>query len=495
LSLALLVFSAHVSAQAAPTPPASSLIAKLNAFIPKALKQYRVPGAAVAVVQGGKVVLLKGYGVRNIATGAPVNANTIFQVASVSKTFTAALAATLVDAGKLSWDTPIINYLPKFVDYSPYATRHMTMRDLLAMRTGWPQFTGDMLDPFGYSRAEILERLRYLKPAYSLREVSQYSNLGYFVAGQVEASVGGSSWNTLMEERVLKPLDMTRTGTSVHDLADPNSAVSHTTVDNKVVPTQPSNQDTMGAAGSITSTAADLAHLLEALLGDGSYAHFLKPDTIKEMFAPSMVGEVEFTELPPISDKTGFFYGLGVDSYYYAGHHIIEKAGALAGVRSVFTLIPDMDAGIVVLSNLNLTSFPEVVRAFYIENLLRQSPDKDLQEIAARNVELEKLFAPPAPPANPGTFGAPLQALVGVYENDLYGRCEISQQDSGLQLSCGPAPLSVPLEHWQNGEFIARWPGATNIPDDITFTIGADGTADSFTSGALGFFTRVPASQ
>src|SRR5437660_10869803 len=161
VALALLV-----PRQSAPAAAGDDPIANLDAFITRALKEYQVPGAAVAVVQNGKAVLLKGYGVRNATKPGAVNENTIFQLASVTKTLTATAAATVVDQGKLDWDKPIFNYLPEFVGYDPYMTRWLTERDLLAQRTGWPAFTGDQLDSFGYDRAEILWRGWVLQPPY-----------------------------------------------------------------------------------------------------------------------------------------------------------------------------------------------------------------------------------------------------------------------------------------------------------------------------------------
>jgi CubicO group peptidase (beta-lactamase class C family) len=175
----LLTLAFLLPRQSAPAASETDPIANLDAFITKALKEYQVPGAAVAVVQNGKTVLLKGYGVRDVTKSGAVDENTIFQLASVTKTLTGAAAATVVDEGKLDWDTPIFNYLPEFVGYNPYMTRFMTERDLLAQRTGWPAYTGDVLDSFGYDRAEILRRLRFFKPRYSLREVAQYSNPGF----------------------------------------------------------------------------------------------------------------------------------------------------------------------------------------------------------------------------------------------------------------------------------------------------------------------------
>ena len=173
--------------QSAPAAAGNAPVANLDAFITKALREYEVPGAAIAVVQNGKAVLVKGYGVRDVNKQGAVDENTIFQLASVTKTLTGAAAATVVDEGKLDWDKPIFNYLPEFVGYDPYMTRWLTERDLLAQRTGWPASTGDQLDSFGYDRPEILRRLRFFKPRYSLREVAQYSNPAFFLAGEVAA--------------------------------------------------------------------------------------------------------------------------------------------------------------------------------------------------------------------------------------------------------------------------------------------------------------------
>jgi CubicO group peptidase (beta-lactamase class C family) len=477
------------SAAAAANDP----VADLDAFITRALKEYQVPGAAVAVVRDGKVSLLKGYGVRNATKAGAVDENTIFQLASVTKTLTAAAAATVVDEDKLDWDKPIFNYLPEFVGYDPYMTRWLTERDLLAQRTGWPAFTGDQLDSFGYERAEILRRLRFFKPRYSLREVAQYSNPGFFVAGEVAARCAKQSWNDLVEQGLFKPLQMSRSGTVIKALQDPNATAAHALVNGKIAVVEPSELDVTGAASSGTSTAADMSKLLLMFVNKGTYnsKRILKPETVAEIFKRSMVSAIDFTDLPPISDATGCYYGLGVGSYDYAGHQIIEKGGALAGVRTIIVLVPDKNAGIVILANLNLTAFPEAVRAYFLNQLLGLDPEANQKEIFARNEQLKKLMAPPPTPKNPGKFNGPLQSLVGVYENDYYGRCEILLDGNGVKIQFGPAKYPATLKHWNNGAFMMQFPGATQIPSATTFTIGEDGNAGSFESESLGVFTRV----
>lgn len=266
-------------------------------------------------------------------------------------------------------------------------TRWLTARDLLAQRTGWPAFTGDQLDSFGYDRAEILRRLRFFKPRYSLREVAQYSNPGFFVAGEVAARASKQSWNDLVEKRLFAPLEMSRSGTVIKALQDSNATAAHALVDGKPVVVEPSDLDITGAASSGTSTAADMSKLMLMFLNRGTYKgkRVLKPETVEEIFKRSMVSEIDFTDLPPISEKTGFYYGLGVGSYNYAGERIIEKSGALAGVRTTLVLVPHKNAGIVVLANLNLTAFPEAVRAYFLNQVLGIHPETDQKQIFELN--------------------------------------------------------------------------------------------------------------
>jgi CubicO group peptidase (beta-lactamase class C family) len=488
LLTATLLVSADFAAAAGNDP-----VAELDAFITRALKEYQVPGAAVAVLRDGKVALVKGYGVRDVTKAGAVDENTIFQLASVTKTLTATAAATVVDQGKLDWDKPIFNYLSEFVGYDPYMTRWLTERDLLAQRTGWPAFTGDQLDSFGYDRAEIMRRLRFFKPRYSLREVAQYSNPGFFVAGEVAARCAKQSWNDLVEQGLFKPLEMSRSGTVIKALQDPNATAAHAFVDGKIAVVEPTELDVTGAASSGTSTAADMSKLMLMFLNKGIYngKRILKPETIEEIFKRSMVSAIDFTDLPPISDKTGFYYGLGVGSYDYTGHQMIEKGGALAGVRTILVLVPDKNAGILVLANLNLTAFPEAVRAYFLNQLLGIDPEADQKQILALNEQLKKMMTPPPTPKNPGKFNGTLQSLVGIYENDYYGRCEILQDGAGVKIQFGPAKYPATLKHWNNGAFRMQFPGATQLPSVTTFMIGDDGNAESFESESLGVFTRV----
>jgi CubicO group peptidase (beta-lactamase class C family) len=468
---------------------------ELDAFIQRTLAAYRVPGAAVAVVRDGRVTLLKGYGVREAGKPDSVDGDTIFQLASVTKTLTGAVTGTLVDEKRIGWDDAVIAHVPDFVAFDPYLTRYLTVRDLLAMRTGFPAFTGDILDPMGYSRSQILARLRHLKPRYSLREVAQYSNLGFFLAGEVAARAGGAPWEKLVQDRLLTPLAMTRSGALSSNLdRDPNVSANHVLADGKAVAVPATRADAIGASGSASSTAADMAHLMQMLLAGGRYGGrtVLQPDTVAEIFKRSMVSEISFTELPPIDETTGFYYGLGVDSYDYRGERIIEKAGALAGVRTIMTLLPARNTGIVVLANLNITTFPEAVRAFFLDALAGVAPEAHQTAIAESNAAIARMFVQMAlPSTTPGKFEGSLESLRGNYANDLYGPCAIAPVGKELALECGPARYRGELRHYANGAFRVQFPNPTTGPHDITFTIGEDGKAASYTDDALGTFTRV----
>jgi hypothetical protein len=276
-------------------------------------------------------------------------------------------------------------------------------------------------------------------------------------------------------------------------LQDPNATAAHALVDRKIVVVEPSELDVTGAASSGTSTATDMSKLLLMFSNRGTYngKRVLKPETVAEIFKRSMVSAIDFTDLPPISDTTGFYYGLGVGSYDYAGHQIIEKGGALAGVRTVIVLVPDKNAGIVVLANLNLTAFPEAVRAYFLNQLLGMDPEADQKKIFALNEQLKKLMAPPPAPKNPGKFNGTPQSLLGVYENDYYGRCEIVQNGDALKVQFGPAKYPATLKHWNNGAFMMQFPGATQTSMMTTFMVGEDGKAESFENETLGTFTSV----
>jgi CubicO group peptidase (beta-lactamase class C family) len=198
-----------------------------DTFLEESRKAWGVPGVAVAVVKDDEVVYLGGHGVRRVGEPGKVDQNTIFQLASVSKTFTAASLGVLVDEGKLGWDDTVVSHLPSFELYDPYATMNATVRDLLAHRTGLPAFTGDLLGDLGYDRQQVLARARYLTPEGTFREAANYSNVGFLTAGMVAGKVAGLAWEDMVRTKLFGPLGMTRSGFGRASLEAPNVSANH----------------------------------------------------------------------------------------------------------------------------------------------------------------------------------------------------------------------------------------------------------------------------
>lgn len=423
--------------------------------------------------------------------------NTLFMIASNTKPFTAAVLATLVDEGKLDWDDHVIDHLPEFVLHDPYPTREATLRDLLAHRTGLPAFKGDFLERLGYGRPQILRRIRYLTSKYSFREKAGYSNPAYLAAGMAAARVGGASWEELVKTRLLGPLGMTRSGVSCKDREHTdNVADAHFfRPDGQPYVVPWADHDPMGPAGSITSTAADMARWVRMQLGDGSLdgKRIISARSVREMHTPAMVETPTFAELPPIDRHSGFSYGLGWGIYHYQGHEIIEKGGAQAGMRSVVTLVPSKRAGIVVLANLNLTALPEAVRARFLEAAVAPA-GRDVQgEIRQAQAAIKKVFSgpPPVKPNGPPP-SVPLARYAGVYTNDLCGPMTIRLADGGLRWEAGPSRYGDRLEHVGYDTFSLRYPpGQLALPEDVTFVLDAQGHPQSLITDTYGTLQRV----
>jgi CubicO group peptidase (beta-lactamase class C family) len=482
-------------AQATTSSAAAGIdVAAIDDFVRRAMATYRVPGAAVAVVLAGGVALARGYGVRSTGGRDPVDEHTVFQLASNSKPFTAAGLASLVDEGRLGWDDPVARYLPEFVLFDPYATHYATIRDLLAHRTGLPAFRGDLLGVLGYDRPEILRRLRFIEPATSFRAEALYSNPAYFAAGEVLARLTGAPYEQAIPSRLFDPLGMTRSSpaTAVTP-GEGNVSNHHAEIDGAVRVVPRDDSSAFCAAGGLVSTAADLATWMRMHLagGEAGGRRLLSPETVADLFRPSMVGRPTFSEFPPIDEHAGFGYGLGWASFHLNGHEVIEKGGALAGVRSVVELVPALGLGVAVLANLNLTALPEAIRAFVLAQALGDDGEDWQTAIRRQSQTLLDLVRPETAPADPGPTSLPLDGYAGAYENDLYGRFVVVADGDGLRLEAGPARYPGTLTHFGYDVFSLGWESATTAPQRMSFLVGPDGQTIGFDTETLGRFARI----
>jgi CubicO group peptidase (beta-lactamase class C family) len=461
-------------------------------FVTSKMAEYEVPGAVVGIVENDTVVYLKGFGVREIGKPEKVDPDTRFQIASVSKYFTAGAIGTLVEEGKLDWDTPVVRYLPGFALKDSYAGEHATLRDLLAHRTGFKSYDGELLGRVGYSNSEILMRIQYLEPGASFREKYQYSNIGYFIAGEVAAKADNSSWEDVTDIRIIQPLNMTRSGARPETLyLDDNHIAGHGGApgDVHVIPLEMAS---LPPAGQVVSTGRDMTQWLRMMLNEGSVDgnQILTPETVKEIHAASMAAGAS----GPLRDPNGAT-GLGCDSYYFLGERVIEKNGALDGVRSIVVLIPGKKSGLVVIANKQLTAFPEAVRDEFLERYIGKTGiDLQAREKASQ-AGWNSLIKNPDRPVDAGLATIPSSAIAGQYRSDLYGSLEVHQGSDSGTMTIGLGPYHYPgnLTHWTNN----TWYLSFQNPDDqvgfITFMENPPGSVTGFTSEEFGPFTRAGA--
>jgi CubicO group peptidase (beta-lactamase class C family) len=493
-ALAASMPAATAASQATPATGADIDVDAIDRFATEALAEYGVPGAAVAIVHRGEPVLVKGYGVRSIDGDDPVDADTVFQLASNTKPMTAFTYGTLVDEGVTAWDTPASALLTDLRLMDEYAALHANAPDFLSHRAGFPEFFGDLLGALGYDRAEVVRRLRYVQPGHEFREVAAYSNLGYFLVGEMIANLTGAPWEEAMQERLFEPLGMTRSGPSLGSRpADGNMSANHAIVDGTLTTVDADTHGVTGAAGSAISTASDMARWMNALIAGGTVdgQQVIAAETVQTLFEPVIAAPVTFTETPPISQTNGFAYSLGWGDFYWHNHRVIEKGGALAGVRTVVNLVPELELGVAVLTNLNLTYLPEAIRAFVLEQFLGPA-DTDMQtEIRSMAQQIEAIFAAPPPTSAGLPMGAELDSYAGTYEHELYGQFVVVVDGDNLRLDAGPAGRPATLQFDSLNTFLLDWGSAAEIPEQLTFTLGPDGTSIAFVTESMGRFQRV----
>ncbi|HSB08499.1 MAG TPA: serine hydrolase [Blastocatellia bacterium] len=496
--IATAIFASIPSALAQTSPPPD-----LDSYVARALKEFEVPGIAVAIVKDGKVVLAKGYGVRKLGEPSPVDEHTLFGIASNTKAFTAASLAMLVDEGKIGWDDPVTKHLPVFQLYDPYVTREMTIRDLLTHRSGLGLGAGDLLwwPATDYSRDEIMRRFRYVKPATSFRSRYAYDNVLYMIAGQIIPAVTGKSWDEFIKERIFKPVGMTESNTSVSAFRPgDNIAIPHAPVDGRIEAIKYINLDNVGPAGSINSNVTDLAKWMIVQLDGGALPG--PSDMASRLFSQRQSREMWSAQtITPLGDpppnlaalKANFSaYGLGWGLTDYRGKKVVSHTGGLPGYVSRVALIPDLKLGVVVLTNQESGgAFQAVVYHVFDHYLGASATDwvaafrtLEVQE-RARAAEVEKRLATGR--AADSKPSLPLARYAGRYVDAWYGEATISQEDGKLALRFSHTPaLTGDLEHWQYDTFKVRWRDRSlNADAFVSFALKPDGGIEQMKMAAV----------
>ena len=493
ISLILILFISSLSA-AAQNPPLQGF----DDYVNKAIKDWEVPGLAIAVVKDDKVVFAKGYGMRELGKPSPVDERTLFAIGSSSKAFTAATVAMLVDEGKLKWDDPATKYLPSLQLYDPYATRELTVRDLLSHRVGLER--GDLLwyaSP--YDRSEVLRRIRYLKPSSSMRSRFGYQNVMFLAAGQIIPSITGKDWDDFTRERIFVPLGMTATGTSIKTLANSNDvAVPHSKFDDKAEPIAWRNIDNIAPAGSINSNVVDMAQWVRLQLGDGKYQdkQLISSAAIKEMHASQTIIPLEGTMKMLYPEAHFLNYGLGWFLSDYRGRKLVEHGGAIDGMRALVAMMPEEKMGVVILTNLGGTTLPMPLAYRIFDAYLGAQPRdwsadmlktiKTLQEqgkAAALKAESERVKG-----TSPSLA---MEKYAGEYQNEMYGDSKIVFENGKLTAQFGPN-YTGDLEHWHYDVFRITWRDRTQGKGFVSFRLNRQGKVEMMNIENIADFTRAP---
>ena len=473
-------------------PAQTGLPKDFDAYVLRAMRQFQVPGVAIAVVKDGKVILAKGYGVRGLGEPAPVDERTLFGIASNTKAFTATAIGLLVEEGKLQWDAPVVNYLPWFQMYDPFVTRELTIRDLLVHRSGLGLGAGDLLwwPSSTYDRKEVARRLRYIKPATSFRSAYAYDNVLYSVAGEVIEAVSGQTWEDFVSSRILAKLGMTASSVR-HSAAAAggNVATPHADIDGKVRPVTPFVSDNVNPAGGINASATDIAKWIIVQLDSGRLpdgSRLFTPAVTRELWSvvtPFRVG----TPPPELAALRANFagYALGFGLRDYRGWKIVSHTGGLPGFVSRITLVPDQRLGIAVFTNQESGEAFEAITWRALDHYLG-APTTDwipvYAKLKARHDSTVAAQERAAQARRDSTShpSLPLEKYAGTYRDAWYGDVTIALEDRKLVLRFTHSPdLTGDLEHYQYDTFIARWRNRELRADAyVTFALKPDGGID-----------------
>lgn len=400
---------------------------QVDADIEKWRQFFAVPGIAVAVVQGDKIVYAKGFGFRDRELGLPVTTKTLFQIGSTSKAFTAAGVGLMVQEGKLRWDQPIAEYFPRFQLQDPVASRQATMLDIMSHRTGLPRHD---LAWYGYDSVSMehwFDRLRELTPSKSFREIFQYNNFMFMAAGYISSSLAGQSWTQFMHERLLEPLDMKQTIFDVEqmeksaDAARPYSMVPGEGI--RRVPYRPVIG--LAPAGAIISNLEDMSHWLMMNMNDGVYngRQVIGSDALKVIHTPQVVVPGR-TPIPGFSSST---YALGWMVNQYYGHDYISHNGGIDGMLTHVGYLPEEKIGIVIFQNADFEDLTTRLQIRLLDEILHLPP----------NPVLAKPLQPVEVPVVQELIAQPLirsaADYIGVYENSLYGALTLREENGVLK--------------------------------------------------------------
>jgi CubicO group peptidase (beta-lactamase class C family) len=467
---ALLVRAAIACLMASRAVVAQEPFPRLEAYIAKSLPALKVPGAAVVIVRNDSVIYAKGFGSLGINNPAPVTDQTMFEIGSSGKSFTATLAAIMVSDGNMRYDDLLSRYLPDFKLYDPAASSQVTIRDALTHRSGIAR--GEAMWYMAGTREEVLHRVRFMKPESPFRSRWSYQNIMYLAAGEATGKAGGSTWDDLIRQRIFVPLGMTSSLTTVRDLKTSNAAIAHG-IDRDSVFVKPyQSSDNIAPAGSILSNARDMGQWLRFHMNDGVVdgKRLVSSAALRETHAPQILmtggGGGSANEFTNFST-----YGMGWMIQDYRGELMWQHGGNTIGMTTAMGILPAKKIGVVILSNMDHTQLPALVMRYIFDRQLGVPVRDYVAETVARAAQRRPSEATAEARAS-GPPLLPLSAYVGTFADSLYGEATVSLTDGHLEFRRGSQ--YGPLEYWNANNFRWRSNADLGLTPYIKFDISPD---------------------
>ena len=466
---------------------------KIDSLMAESLIKFKVAGAAIAIVKDGKVIHSKGYGVADINTKKPVNENTNFQIASNSKAFTTAALAILEEEGKLKWTDKVKDHIPEFKMYNDYVTENFNIQDLLTHRSGLGLGVGDLMffpDGSNFTVKDVVTSFQHFKPVSAFRTQFDYDNLLYIVAGEVIARASGMSYESFVQNRIIEPLQMNNSfvGSLLKDKS--NLSTPHSSESGTIKKIDAYDIGMGSAAGGIYSNVTDMSKWMIMRLNKGKYGIDLKSSIFSLKNHNEMWRIHTVTETNPNPRYNSHFsgYGLGWGLSDAKGNLKVSHTGGLPGMLSIVTMYPDLNLGIVILTNTEngggglFSSITNTISDSYLglddfgwieKNVTRINQQKSTgDEISNKvwaKVEAEKNTA------------VKKDDYIGIYEDKWFGKVEVFLKDKQLWIKCHRYPkLNGPMAFYNANTFAIKWEyQAMNADAFAMFSLDETGKAQS----------------
>jgi CubicO group peptidase (beta-lactamase class C family) len=443
----------------------------IDSIVERSMVQIPQAGVAVAVIKDGKVIHAKGYGLSSVETKAKVDENTLFSIASNTKAFTTMSLGLLVDQGKLNWTDKVVDYIPEFKMYDPYVTENFNIQDLLTHRSGLGLGAGDlMFIPAGgdYTIDDIIKSFQYQTPTSAFRTKYDYDNLLYMVAGEVIHRISGESWADFVQNHIMEPLHMDRSASIYYNLkSKDNIAEAHKVENGEVIQIEAYDENrAIGAAGGIYASVNDLSkwmlmHLNGGKMDDGTT--FISAKSRSEMWKAHT--NISFNATPPEPYRTHYnAYGLGWKLADKNGYTTVSHTGGMPGMLSQVLMIPELNAGVVVLTNAAPGGYSFISVTREIEDALIGVEGRDWVMTMKNYIERSGGHADSVVNAvwktvkNAKTKHLIKDNYVGTYNDDWFGDVEVTLKDGELWFASKRSPkLTGKMSYYQANTFAIKW--------------------------------------